>query len=129
MQLKDRHIHLPLFDEKLIYLWISFLNERNFDEGSLYLADNVELFGTYVLNIIPDSNGLIKGKASVLSFLKIFFRQFSERKYQIVQINLVRQKLIVQLKDELNRTHFFAFLTNHENKISRFEICETINCT
>jgi|GEM_PF-3062173 len=108
MEIQGSHINTLLFSEEHIQGWITLLNERAFKEGAKHLADEVELFGNFVLDIFPDSQGLIQGKRSVLFFLQIFFRRFKDRYYVIEHINFIQDKAIIRLYDEQGRVNYLS---------------------
>ncbi len=57
--------------DNFITLW----NKKDIQALGPYMTDHVELRSTNVLRIFPDSNGVIKGRQSVLEYFEVVLKK------------------------------------------------------
>lgn len=115
--------------ENLLKKIVAHWNAREFDAMGLYLSDDIELRSTNIIRLFPDSQGVIKGKQTVLDYMAIARDRIPNYVVEYKDIKLHNDTAIIstQTIDEKYNFHVqYFFRPSNEIYMIKSDLAEVI---
>lgn len=105
--------------ESVVNKFVECWNDKNLSDCAIFLTENVELRSSNVYQMFPESNGVLKGKKTVLSYFNIILEKMPDF--------IIGKNIVVQTKEDsllVNATtengllnYHVQYFFNADNKI------------